>query len=78
MDGEREDGDYNDLRVLEVLVDKAGTVTALRVEAVWGTRRGADEPLVWDRGVFTIGAVGPLAAAEVGERLTLNRLADDA
>lgn len=76
MDGEHEDGDYNDLRVLEILVDKAGAVTALRVESVWGTRRGADDPLVWDRGVFTIGAVGPLADVAVGERLTLGRLGD--
>ena len=65
------DADYNELRVLEVLVDSAGTVTALRVEAVWGTRRGADEPLIWDRAVFTAGAVGPLADAEVGDRLEL-------
>lgn len=67
------DGDYNELRVLEVLVDNAGAVTALRVEAVWGTRRAADEPLVWDRSVFTVGAVGDLATVEVGERLRLGR-----
>ena len=65
------DADYNELRVLEVLVDNAGVATALRVEAVWGTRRGADEPLVWDRSVFTVGAVGPLARSEVGDRLEL-------
>ncbi len=65
------DDDYNELRVLEVLVDNAGAVTALRVEVVWGTRRGADEPLVWDRSVFTVGAVGPLAELEVGDRLEL-------
>jgi hypothetical protein len=65
------DGDYNELRVLEVLVDNAGAVTALRVEAVWGTRRGADEPLIWDRSVFTVGAVGPLGGLEVGDLLEL-------
>lgn len=76
MDNERQDGDYNDLRVVEVLVDKEGVVTALRVEAVWGSRRGEDEPLVWDRGVFTVGAVGPLADADVGQRLELGRPPD--
>jgi hypothetical protein len=72
------EGDYNELRVMEVLVDNQGTVTALRIEAVWGTRRGADEPLIWDRGVFTVGAVGALAEAEVGDRLELRPHADAA
>ena len=70
------DGDYNDLRVLEVLVDEQGAVTALRVEAVWGTARPGAEPLVWDRSVFTVAAVGPLAGAEVGDRLELRRVED--
>ena len=70
------EGDYNELRVTEVLVDNDGVVTALRVEAVWGTRRGADEPLIWDRNIFTIGAVGPLAELEAGDRLEL-RPADE-
>jgi len=63
------DGDYNELRVLEVLVDAEKAVTALRVEAVWATRRGLDEPLVWDRSTFTIGAVGPLAGLNAGDLL---------
>jgi len=71
------DGDYNALSVSEVLVDDQGTVTALRVEAVWATRRGADDPLVWDRSVFTVAAVGDLAAAEAGDRLELRRLPSD-
>lgn len=65
------DGDYNELQVREVLVDNQGTVTALRIEVVWGTRRGVDEPLIWDRGMFTVGAVGPLAGLDVGDQLDL-------
>jgi hypothetical protein len=65
------EGDFNELRVLEVLVDDAGKVTALRVEAVWGTHRGMEEPLVWDRAVFTVGAIGPLANLDPGARLEL-------
>lgn len=64
-------GDYNELRVLEVLIDDQGIATALRVEVVWGTIRADADPLVWDRTVFTVGAVGPLATAEVGDRLEL-------
>ena len=65
------DADYNELRVVEVLVDQDGAVTALRVEATWATARGADEPLVWDRSMITVGAVGALAGLEVGDRLEL-------
>jgi len=65
------EADYNELKVVEVLVDQDGAVTALRVEVVWGTARGADEPLVWDRSMITVGAVGALVGLEVGDRLEL-------
>ena len=74
-------GDYNDLRVLEVLVDDRGAVTALRVEAVWCTAQADGPDLTWDRSVFTVGAVGSLAQTEVGDRLELRPVAprpDDA
>ncbi len=63
--------DFTELRVHEVLVDGQGAVTALRVEATWGTHQPAGEPLVWDRSVFTVAAVGPLTEAETGDRLEL-------
>ena len=65
------DGDYTELRVVEVLVDNNGTPTALRIEAIWATARPGDEPLVWDRSSFVAAAVGPLASADVGDRLVL-------
>ncbi len=65
------DGDYTELRVIEVLVDNNGTPTALRIEAIWATARPGAEPLVWDRGSFVAAAVGPLASADVGDRLEL-------
>ncbi len=65
------EADFNELKVVEVLVDQDGAVTALRVEVVWGTARGADEPLVWDRSMITVGAVGALVGLEVGDRLEL-------
>ncbi len=65
------DADYNELRVVEVLVDQDGAVTALRIEVIWGTARGADEPLVWDRNMITVGAVGTLASLAVGDLLDL-------
>jgi len=72
------DADYNELRVVEVLVDQDGAVTALRVEVVWGTARGADEPLVWDRSMITVGAVGAMAGLAVGDRLELRPRSGDA
>ena len=65
------DGDFNEVRVMEVLVNEAGTPVALRVEVTWATRRGLDEPLVWDRSTVTVAAVGALADADVGHRLEL-------
>ncbi len=70
------DTDYNELRVLEVLVDERGAPTALRIEAVWGSTRAGAEQLVWNRASFVAAAVGPLAGAEVGERLELRRIGE--
>ena len=70
------DADFNELRVLEVLVDEHGAPTALRIEAVWGSTQAGAEPLVWNRASFVAAAVGPLAAAEVGDRLELRRIGD--
>lgn len=65
-------GDFTELRVLEVLVEgEARAVTALRVEAVWGTRKGDGEPDVWSRSVFVVGAHGSLAEADEGDVLQL-------
>ncbi|MDP9357306.1 MAG: hypothetical protein M3Q71_15570 [Chloroflexota bacterium] len=63
--------DFTELRVHEVLVDGQGAVTALRVEATWGTHQPNGEPLIWDRSIFTVAATGPLAEAETGDRLEL-------
>ena len=63
--------DYTELRVHEILVDGQGKATALRIEATWGTHQPGGEPLVWDRSVFTVAAVGPLAEAETDDRLEL-------
>ena len=72
------DADYNELRVLEVLVDERGTPTALRIEAIWGSTQAGAEPLVWNRTSFVAAAVGPLAGAEVGDRLELRRIVEAA
>jgi hypothetical protein len=65
-------GDFNEFRVLEVLVESGtSTVAALRVEVTWGTQTEGGEPAIWDRGVFVIGAVGDLASVDVGDRLEL-------
>lgn len=64
-------GDYTELRVVEVLVDNNGVPTALRIEAIWATARPGDEPLVWNTASFVAAAVGPLADADVGDRLEL-------
>lgn len=69
-------GDYTELRVVEVLVDNNGTPTALRIEAVWATARPGAEPLVWNTASFVAAAVGPLAAADVGDRLELRPTED--
>ncbi|MBA2596963.1 MAG: hypothetical protein H0V00_10115 [Chloroflexia bacterium] len=72
--------DYNELRVHEVLVDPASdAVVALRIEAVWASRPAATagEPSIWDRTIFVVAAVGPLASAEVGDRLELRLVAAD-
>ena len=63
--------DFTELRVHEVLVDGQGAATALRIEATWGTHQPDGEPLIWDRSVFTVAAVGALAQAETGDRLEL-------
>ena len=72
------EGDYTELRVIEVLVDNNGTPTALRIEAVWATARPGDDPLVWDRSSFVVAAVGALATADVGDRLELRPTEDRA
>jgi hypothetical protein len=65
-------GDFNEFRVLEVLVESGtSTVAALRVEVTWGTHSADGEPAIWDRGVFVVGAVGDLAHVDVGDRLEL-------
>ena len=64
-------GDFNELRVHDVLVDEAGAVTAVRVEAVWGTDVVAGEPTIWSRAIFVVAALGSLAEVAVGDRLEL-------
>ncbi len=64
--------DFNELQVHEVLVDPAsGGVVALRIEAVWKSRSESGDPAIWDRSIFVVAAVGPLAHAEAGDRLEL-------
>ncbi len=53
------------------LVDEARTVTAVRVEAVWGTDAEAGEPTIWSRDIFVVAALGALAEVAVGDRLEL-------
>jgi hypothetical protein len=72
----RVNGDYTELRVVEVLVDNNGTPTALRIEAIWATARPGDDPLVWNTSSFVAAAVGPLADADVGDRLELHPAGD--
>ena len=69
--GEQMNQDFTELRVQEVLVDGQGAVTALRIQATWGTHQSGGEPLVWDRSVFTVAALGLLAQAEAGDLLEL-------
>ncbi len=67
-------GDYNELRVHEVLIDPAsGDVVALRIEATWGSRIATGETAasIWDQSIFVVAAVGALANAEVDDRLEL-------
>ena len=71
------DADYNELRVLEVLVDERGRPTALRVEAVWGSTQAGAGPRVWNRASLVAPAIGPVAEAEVGARLELRPLEDE-
>ena len=77
LEGDGMEGDYNEFRVLEVLVDEHQAVTALRIEAIWGSTRAGADPVVWDRTVFTAAATGPLAGAEVGTWLDLRPLGDN-
>lgn len=65
-------GDFNELRVHDVLVDDAGAITAVRIEAVWGTDAAAGEPTIWSRAIFVVAAIGPLAKVAVGDRLELH------
>lgn len=67
--------DFTELRVHEVLVDGQGAVTALRIQATWGSHQPGGEPVVWDRSVFTVAALGPLAEAETGDLLEMRLVA---
>ncbi len=74
-------GDYNELRVHEVLVEPAtGAAVALRIEVTWASHApgASGEPSIWDRSIFVVAATGALAGAEVDDRLELRIITEDA